>query len=133
MNEQELLNAAANGSWKEVEYNFGGLSGWGIVRSLNIYLALLKDYRDVPTKWRRKQQPKLVPLGPEDVLVTTQFRHENWHDKKERVNASNINSRGIIMSHSNTLYTWKELMDNWLRTDDSGKTWLPCSKEKADE
>ena len=132
MNEQELLNAAADGSWKEIEYKYLDRS-WCVPSTLSEYLYRLHLDRTRLYLWRRKQQPKMIPLGPEDVLVTTQFRHENWHDKKERVNASNINSRGIIMSHSNTLYTWKELMDNWLRTDDSGKTWLPCSKEKADE
>jgi hypothetical protein len=71
-------------------------------------------------------EPKRVPLGPEDVLHSTEFR-------------TVPNANGCRYPHGPVAYNgvylgggfvaWNALMEEWERTDDSGRTWLPCWKE----
>jgi hypothetical protein len=75
--------------------------------------------------FRIAPEPKRVPLGPEDVLAWTQFRRIGTDN---RLNYNDASSAGVWIP-CEAFALWKTLMDEWERTDDSGRTWQPCWKE----
>ena len=78
-------------------------------------------------------EPKMVPLGPEDILVSFKFRRKTWTDKNAWKFPVCGGSNGLrfIFEHSDPegcRASYKELQDDWLINRNDGKGWVACEK-----
>ena len=81
--------------------------------------------------YRRKPQPKMVPLGPEDVPPGSVFKLSEWQ-KGLHQTYFQVVSGGVVFSSSQTYLTgWVDLRNYWEISRDGGKTWQRCEKPEA--
>jgi hypothetical protein len=85
--------------------------------------ALLRAAVDAINEREREQ----VPLDEDDILVTTQFR---LNGDNARLNYSYVDKCGVWWACGGVT-GFRVLMEDYKRTDDSGKTWRSCSKPEV--
>ena len=87
--------------------------------------------------YRRKPQPKRVPLGPEDVPPGSVFRNQHWGRSwsaclgawTEIVGLATVNADAPALAIKRS---YQALLDEgWQISRDGGKTWEPCWKEET--
>lgn len=78
--------------------------------------------------FRRKPAKKVVPLEASDIeLHRDLFRYTYSQDCISIYPAICLSEEGVIFC--TTFKDWTDLMRNYQRSTDGGKTWQPCSKE----
>lgn len=116
-----FVQAIAEG--KIVEERWTSEPYWRQAPLYNIWMALDLD------SFRIRPKPEMVDLGPEDIKSTTRFRANNDQSSTRR-NWDSVDNDGIIIPRWGFL-TWSGLRLQMRRTDDDGKTWLPCEKART--
>ncbi len=81
-------------------------------------------------EWRVKPEPKLIPLGPEDISPGSVVRHRS--DPPFCFRSIDVECDGIRFTSTNIFCPWKNLAGGHYEIKRPGEDWKPCSKEAAE-